>query len=757
MGDTLPVSVPIDKIIDTIANCNKYTNQQIIFEHSQEIPNLADTELTITTPIDLVFNFDDSFSCKNIHIKDCSVKIANLNMFGSIHVENGALTLTNSRIHDPQPNQDYIISCTRVSQVFADNCIFENTDHFGVCADDGSLIKINGCIIKNVKLFGTAFTAYSTFYATNSTFTEIGLDEIFLENQSSATCRNCLFEKSKKRAFSASNKSSVTVDNCFIKNCQLGALYAGNCEKVLVFGTKISDCDYSAIYLEHTTAAIKHTTITNCNGNGVNAAHYSKILIHQCNITKTTYPPIAVCENSFSLIQKCNIHDSGMSGIIVRSRSQATIENCSIVRSNIYGICVSDSKGVSLKNTLIVNSKEAALCVYNHSHAIVKNSHLIGPTKIGFNVFCGGCVSSLNTSIFGITEHCCWIHHSGSGSFINTIVDLNELQQHDDVLAAIQEIESNEGFGLQDIPTEKLVKIDSKRPVVFQRSFGDSKKALIITKNPDENLPKYGIEATAPTCKICGKDSTDCHFSICAHSVYCKKCWNSLANKPELCELCLMPIESVITPIDCSPEEEEETNENPNIDSQTNLKLNQSSNLEKENSPEINQNENDNENQNQNQDQNEIQNDETYNYEMTNDDEMNNDDNNNEGNHNDEEIIELENKKENNDDENNTNNENRNHGISEISVNSNCGSSLNNESILNNKENNEKIKIEKIFVKKKKNKICSICYSYKVDSLIVPCGHTICHKCSEKWFETSSECPFCRENGCRSRRYVSYE
>ena len=65
--------------------------------------------------------------------------------------------------------------------------------------------------------------------------------------------------------------------------------------------------------------------------------------------------------------------------------------------------------------------------------------------------------------------------------------------------------------------------------------------------------------------------------------------------------------------------------------------------------------------------------------------------------------------------------------------------------------------IHHLFQASDDDKICAICYTQEVDCVIMPCGHTICHDCSNHWFKDSFECPFCREAQARSRPFVPYE
>lgn len=52
---------------------------------------------------------------------------------------------------------------------------------------------------------------------------------------------------------------------------------------------------------------------------------------------------------------------------------------------------------------------------------------------------------------------------------------------------------------------------------------------------------------------------------------------------------------------------------------------------------------------------------------------------------------------------------------------------------------------------------CPICYDAQIDSIILPCGHTVCKECAMHWLKTSSICPFCREANVKVRQFVPYE
>jgi hypothetical protein len=74
--------------------------------------------------------------------------------------------------------------------------------------------------------------------------------------------------------------------------------------------------------------------------------------------------------------------------------------------------------------------------------------------------------------------------------------------------------------------------------------------------NPATERPKHGLDATGPHCQLCGSEIHDCYFVPCAHAVFCRRCWDGLPEKPTDCELCLIPIDDICAPLDCSNAED---------------------------------------------------------------------------------------------------------------------------------------------------------------------------------------------------------
>jgi hypothetical protein len=292
-----------------------------------------------------------------------------------------------------------------------------------------------------------------------------------------------------------------------------------------------------------------------------------------------------------------------MCGIVVRTGSKATLEKTVVIGSLQFGVAVSDLSELVIQSSTLYRNQIASICCYNHANAHIESSFLIGPTVTGVDIFTGGRVDCLNSSIIGMSGKAIWSHLGGSGAFIGLSVSQKRVQVKPSDHQTIRHYSGT--LGSQPIcPIEHLIKNESERSMSIEMN-GVTHEWNVMREpfQPGEN-------AAPPHCKVCGKISSDCIFAPCAHSIFCRTCWEQIAEKPTVCELCLIPIESVCHPINCAIDE--------------------------------------------------------------------------------------------------------------------AG-------------------------------LCSICYNYQCDSIMVPCGHLICHGCATQWLLSNIYCPFCRTPDPQVRWRVSYE
>jgi hypothetical protein len=348
----------------------------------------------------------------------------------------------------------------------------------------------------------------------------------------------------------------VSLDHCLFKKCSKGCLTASQSDRILIAHCRFVTTGFSCILLDGPIALIKHSTIKDCDGNAINANRGAKVMLSHCTMTGCAYPPLAICDDSLGMVQHCTITDSKMSGIIVRNGSRATIADCTLQRIKQVGIAASDSSEVDVSGTSVMGCQEATVASYNQSRLKLSSCFLLGTGRFGIDVFTGGTLSATDTAITGMTECCMWVHHGGSIHFVSGLLDIFSCDSREVLLERIRS--ASTGRMDLNIPDNKLFRVESKRPFAISRAFVVGKGSINITQNESAPLPLPGIAAVPATCTVCHGSAVDCFYSLCGHTVYCKACWVAMPEKPVVCELCLMPIEKVCGPINCSHEDDEQ-------------------------------------------------------------------------------------------------------------------------------------------------------------------------------------------------------
>jgi hypothetical protein len=513
----------------------------------------VDHSLHITTNLVLTFDPLVDLTCRNIVITGCEVEIRDLSLLGTISARNSTVRLTNCRLHHPPAACDYLLDVADHSKVSMVETSFCHTARFGLCADDHSALILERCSVSHVWLFAVAVTGNSFCECANCIMTDCGHDMIYLDSYSSVSLSRSSIKRSARLGIAAGLNCSVKLDECTVEGCQSGCISAVHSERVFVSRCHMLDTPHSSLLLEHTTAMIRHTIICNCRGNAINANRGAKIFVSHCALRNTIYPPLAICDGTLGYIKKCTISDCEMSGIIVRNRSKAAIKKCTIENVKQNGIVVSDSKDVTVTSSFVFNCTEAAVACYNHSEIHLRSSFLIGPSKTGINVFTGGFVSGVDTTIAGMRDACVWLHHGGSAKLVSTLMHPVVCDSRDEIVEQIRSIPLAEYK--VEVLDEQLFRIETGRPLTATGCYIVGRGIIDIARNELEPQAGMGQAAVPARCKLCGIAALDCFFAFCGHSLYCRSCWDDLAEKPTRCELCFMPIEKVAGPIDCSHDE----------------------------------------------------------------------------------------------------------------------------------------------------------------------------------------------------------
>jgi hypothetical protein len=546
------VRVSFDEFAALLRHSDKIDDTDIRVTSCSASP--SDETLHITSNLTLTFDSSLSFSCRSLIVTDCDVEIHDLSLLGALSVRNGSLKLINSRLRNPPADCDYILEATGNSKVCAISCSFGDTERYGLCVDDHSFLSLEKCSVTNVEFFAVSLTGGSVGLFNDCLFADSRHDLLYTDSDSSLSLWKCSITGASRLGLSAGFMCSVSIVDSTIDHCQSGCVGASNSERIVVTDCHFLDSLHSAVLLENTTAMFKRTVIANCHGNAINANRRTKLIASRCTFQHTTYPSLALCDGALGYIKKCTIRDSEMSGIIVRNRSRASIKRCTIENVKQTGIVVSDSRDVSIVSSFVFNCEESAICCYNHSEVSIRSSFLVGPSKVGINVFTGAAVDATGTTIAGMRDVGVWLHHGGSGRFASTLLHTIACETKDALVEQIKTLPLMDHTA--EIDENRLFRIETARPVVATACFVVGRGIIDIIRSADAEEAERGARAVACSCQGCGKPVTDCYFSVCAHSLFCKACWDALEEKPVRCPLCLLGIGKVVVPIDVSHDDE---------------------------------------------------------------------------------------------------------------------------------------------------------------------------------------------------------
>jgi hypothetical protein len=144
-----------------------------------------------------------------------------------------------------------------------------------------------------------------------------------------------------------------------------------------------------------------------------------------------------------------------------------------------------------------------------------------------------------------------WLHDGGSGRFASMLVNTDPCESKEAIVQQLRRIPRLDTRPA--VPDASLFRIETARPVVVTQCFVAGGGIVDIVRDDDgADEPGRGCAAVPAACRTCGRPATDCFFAPCGHAIYCIECWRRTDPKPARCELCSIPIESAVAPIDAS-------------------------------------------------------------------------------------------------------------------------------------------------------------------------------------------------------------
>ncbi|OHS98665.1 hypothetical protein TRFO_34885 [Tritrichomonas foetus] len=597
---------------------------------SDPLNELSVDTIEIKKPMILNFSCGENYGTHSFYVKNIQrFEINNLTCNGNIYLLNSTCTIRNSNIKNPADNIDYILFAGDESKCIAEDCKFSNTKIYGIGADNFSECQLTNCEVVKCSLYSITITGYSSCNC-NNVLIDGGTQELItVENNSLLLMKECTLLNATTCAIFLF-MSSIVAQDCIFKLNGKGALSIRESIRNMLINCQIIDSNDTAVLLENGDITIEGTTITGCNGNGINAQLASRAVVYNCTFSNTKWPLAAFCDKSTGIIRDTLFEISEMSGLIVRGESNVNVQGCTIRKCAEAGIRISDTRSAKFSNCIIADCQYSGIEVTDNSTCQIQKCIFAGGFEIAINVYSTGFASVSDSAVFGPFKSVVWTHYGGNGNFSNMLIDnlsiplqpdsiqafaghANILRQLDTSNPIIEtftySLNQNENKKCE-VNDERFFRLDTKWFVSVTNCFIVGVGHYELIANPGNHRNDENSKQRIPAkCLKCGNPAIEFHFSPCGHCLYCHECFESLETKPTHCPICHLPIEKGVQSVNCGGDDD----------------------------------------------------------------------------------------------------------------------------------------------------TCAICYDAKVDTIILPCGHTICRECSNTWFKEATECPFCRESRVQPRALVSYE
>lgn len=596
---------------------------------------IAET-IKINKSMKLQFDKNSNYGTHSIHVENVPLlEITDLHLSGNIYLKNSTLILKDSVLRDPPKNVDYIVVVGEKSKCTIENTILQHSDLYGLAVDSSSSCELINSKIIDCQQFCMSVTGNSACICRNTVIDTSTIELVTVEVNSLLTLFNCELKNATHSAIFLYNSSIKAYDTLFISNGK-GAISIRDSVDNVLMNCQIIDSNDTSVLLENGTIVLDQTTITNCNGNGINAQLNSRAIVRNCTFSDAKWPLAAFCDGSTGIVTNTTFEISAMSGFIIRGDSDVIVEGCTIRNCAEAGIRISDSRKVRFSNCIITDCQYSGIEICDNSFCRIESCIFAGGFDIGINIYSAASANVIDTTILGPFSSAVWTHHGGYGQFSNILINnlqiplkltsiqsyvahtriLRELDKSPPIIEFFDFLKDKEVNQKSEVHSEnqcdcRFFRIDTQWFVSATHCFIVNIGPYELVANPQKKKTKDDMLVRIPAkCTKCEKPANDMHFSPCGHSLYCFSCWSAMTEeeRPKQCTICHLPVEKGVQRVNCSMDDE----------------------------------------------------------------------------------------------------------------------------------------------------TCGICYELPVNTIILPCGHTICKNCAIKWFEESTECPFCREQRAQTRALVSY-
>jgi hypothetical protein len=513
----------------------------------------ANTTLTIEQDCQLIFSPDTEFKLKRITISHCCVSIEGLNLFsGHVSVlSGGTLHIRDSRIYDTESEAAYQLSIDQVSLCTAENCLFSSPTRNSICVEHDSELRFTRCTVSSIPGFSLAINSRSTFRGEDATFSDCRSDCFVVGAECRLFLTRCVISECANRGIQASCAGAIELKECRIDGCRYESITALSCPEIRCDNCEFRRSGQTSLFCDSSSISVVSSQIISSVGNCINASRWSKLFARDCIIRDTTFPAIAVCDNSEADVERCFMRNTQLNGIVVRNMSKARFRTCWLENCGQHGIVVSESRDVKMSRIFVRDVSFALLSVYNHSAVSVTDCFCLGPSDVGIDVFTGGQLDCVRTIVMGARNHLIAVHHGGSARIVKPVlhaeVIVGRCAQPLERLRLIDWLTVRPTVGW-----DRVIRSETTREVVCLGGFLVGEGPFNMSMNEGSVPELLGRPCRPPICTICKSSARDSCFSPCGHSLFCQRCWDRLPEKPRQCALCMVAVEALIIARDCS-------------------------------------------------------------------------------------------------------------------------------------------------------------------------------------------------------------
>jgi hypothetical protein len=490
--------------------------------------DFSTTTVKITSDCILRFDSRIQYRVQDFIVENCTVEFHDLFLYGNLSFRSSRAKVCRCNLRWAGKGSDTLLVAEDSSVIHISDSSFIGHKDIGIAVGKNSTLRMENCEIGKCLMAGLTASEDSAVECTNCRFYEANDDLVTIFDKGPGTFRSCRFDDAGDTGLRVNTNRLVIIENCTFTRCKNGSFHGSRCPDCRIKNCQCLETKNSSLILRSTRCLINDVCVRKSGGNGIFVGSQSNVTVTNCRLEDNAYPAITICDRSVAVVESTVISRCELSGIAVRRGSTVSVSNSTIEETQEFGVVVSYSESVHIQSTKMGRCVRGFVSSCDHVSVHVQACEFAGPTATATHCYTGGFISIEDTRIAGFSELLLAVHHGGSIRFRKVTA--------------------------QSPAVKPFIKVETARPVLIENCVIAGAGPFEMRQNLEAERARGGSFAKKPKCLRC-HEIADCIFFACRHSLYCKKCWDGLSEKPQECPLCLFPIEKAQRMIQCGTDE----------------------------------------------------------------------------------------------------------------------------------------------------------------------------------------------------------